>query len=237
MEFIRHPVFLRRSHLFWRVSTRSLRSATHLHACHTEKTRQSEDCKAKSQVCQNKDVENSPAQPLSTLSFRFWDCRSTWRRAGVNTLRCLVGCTTGDFSALWILQTYYPELGMGSIMAMSSESPLEAIYNMISGLSTDNLAVASGITTSIILETVLLRRGADQLSWPTAARTAMGMSMVSMLAMELAENAVDYHLTGGMVAFDDPKFWLAAVVSMGAGYLAPLPYNYLRLRKYGKACH
>ncbi|KAJ5351471.1 hypothetical protein N7452_000445 [Penicillium brevicompactum] len=105
---------------------------------------------------------------------------------------------------------------MGSIMAMS---------------------MASGITTSIILESVLLRRGVDQLPWSRAVRTAMGMSMVSMLAMELAENVVDYHLTGGMVTFDDPKFWMAAVVSMGAGYLAPLPYNYLRLRKYGKACH
>ncbi|EIN12722.1 hypothetical protein PUNSTDRAFT_49977 [Punctularia strigosozonata HHB-11173 SS5] len=99
------------------------------------------------------------------------------------------------------------------------------------------MSMTSGITTSIILETILLRRGADQLSWSMAARTAMGMSMVSMLAMEVAENLVDYHLTGGVVAFGDPKFWLAAAVSIGAGYLAPLPYNYLRLRKYGKACH
>ena len=98
-------------------------------------------------------------------------------------------------------------------------------------------AVASGITTSVILETTLLRRGADQLSWPMAARTAVGMSMVSMVAMEAAENIVDYHLTGGVVAFGDPQFWMAAVLSMGAGFLAPLPYNYLRLRKYGKACH
>lgn len=97
--------------------------------------------------------------------------------------------------------------------------------------------MASGITTSIILETVLLRRGVDQLSWLMAARTAMGMSMVSMLSMETAENLVDYHLTGGVVAIGDPKFWMAAAVSMAAGYLAPLPYNYLRLRKYGKACH
>lgn len=97
--------------------------------------------------------------------------------------------------------------------------------------------VASGITTSIILETILLRRGADQLSWPAAARTAMGMSMVSMLAMETAENLVDYHLTGGMVNMADPMFWTAAATSIAAGYLAPLPYNYLRLRKYGRACH
>lgn len=97
--------------------------------------------------------------------------------------------------------------------------------------------MASGITTSIIVETILLRRGVDQLPWPMAARTAMGMSMVSMLAMETAENIVDYHLTGGVVDMGDPQFWMAAVVSMTAGYLAPLPYNYLRLRKYGKSCH
>lgn len=65
----------------------------------------------------------------------------------------------------------------------------------------------------------------------------MGMSMVSMLAMEAAENLVDYHLTGGVVALDDPSFWAAAVVSMTAGFLAPMPYNYQRLKKYGKACH
>jgi hypothetical protein len=57
----------------------------------------------------------------------FWSCRGTWRRAGVNTLRCLVGCTAGDFSALWTLQTYMPEMGMGTIMALSSE------YSLVSG--------------------------------------------------------------------------------------------------------
>ncbi|GAB1210186.1 hypothetical protein APSETT445_008976 [Aspergillus pseudonomiae] len=155
-------------------------------------------------------------QSLSPWQLSFWKCRHTWKRAGINTLRCLVGCTFGDFSALWMLQTFYPGLGMGTIMAAS---------------------MASGISTSIVLETVLLRRGADQLSWPMALRTAMGMSMVSMLAMEAAENVVDYHLTGGVVALGDPSFWMAAGVSMTAGYLAPLPYNYLRLKKYGKACH
>ena len=58
-----------------------------------------------------------------------------------------------------------------------------------------------------------------------------------MLAMELAQNTVDYYLTGGIVQFDAPSFWAAWVISMLAGYLAPLPYNYHRLKKYGKACH
>ena len=89
----------------------------------------------------------------------------------------------------------------------------------------------------MLLETVLLRLGRDQLPWVTAAKTAAGMSFLSMLTMELAENAVDLHLTGGVVAVDSPGFWAAAVVSMCAGFLAPLPYNYVRLRKFGKACH
>ncbi|EHK45519.1 hypothetical protein TRIATDRAFT_39796 [Trichoderma atroviride IMI 206040] len=162
------------------------------------------------------NATSATSPPRSIWRLSFWKCRHTWRRAGVNTLRCLVGCTVGDFSALWMLQTYYPELGMTTIMGAS---------------------MVSGITTSIILESILLRRGADQLSWPMAVRTAMGMSMISMMAMEAAENIVDYHLTGGVVALGDPNFWMAAVLSIAAGYLVPLPYNYLRLKKYGKACH
>lgn len=60
------------------------------------------------------------SEKSSVLSSSFWSCRSTWRRAGINTLRCLIGCTVGDFSALWTLQSYYPELGMNSIMLASS---------------------------------------------------------------------------------------------------------------------
>ncbi|KAL4778687.1 hypothetical protein BJX76DRAFT_352401 [Aspergillus varians] len=175
------------------------------------KRQSSSTCKGRRHTAQ----QLKPGTPYP-FNRRFWMCRSTWRRAGINTLRCLVGCTAGDFSALWMLQTYFPDMGMGTIMAAS---------------------MASGITSSIILETVLLRRSPDRLSWPMAARTAMGMSLVSMLAMEAAENLVDYHLTGGVVALDDPRFWMAAVVSVGAGFLAPLPYNYWRLRKYGRACH
>ncbi|CAG8306985.1 unnamed protein product [Penicillium nalgiovense] len=216
MNQMRHPFSLRSRGICW-VSRRAFSGTTRAQACHTEKKQCPKSVEREIQLPQTpKCAKKLPSQPLSALSLPFWTCRSTWERAGINTLRCLVGCTAGDFSSLWILQTYYPDMGMGSIMALS---------------------MASGITTSVILETILLRRGADQLSWPMAARTAMGMSMVSMLAMELAENAVDYHLTGGIVAFGDPKFWLAAVVSIGAGYLAPLPYNYLRLRKYGKSCH
>lgn len=97
--------------------------------------------------------------------------------------------------------------------------------------------MASGISTSLLLETVLLRFGKDRLRWMIAAKTAAGMSLISMISMEFAENLVDYHLTGGVIQLDSPQFWAAAAVSVAAGFLTPLPYNYHRLRKFGKACH
>jgi hypothetical protein len=87
------------------------------------------------------------------------------------------------------------------------------------------------------LETILLHQGRDQLPWKAAAKTAAGMSLISMLAMESAENAVDYLLTGGAVELGSARFWLAAAASVVAGFLTPLPYNYARLRKYNKSCH
>ncbi|KAI9147012.1 hypothetical protein HJFPF1_13042 [Paramyrothecium foliicola] len=183
------------------------------------------------------------AAPTAT-SLAFWSSRPVWNRAMVNTLRCLVGCTLGDFSAMWYLQTVHPGLGISTIMAISSKyinrAAFFSSFFSLSFLFSKKLihrAVASGVTTSLLLETTLLRYGRDRLPWPAAVKTAAGMSMISMLTMEMAQNLVDYHLTGGMVQFDSPAFWGAAFVSMGAGLIAPLPYNYLRLRKYGKACH
>ncbi|QDS68756.1 hypothetical protein FKW77_004867 [Venturia effusa] len=161
--------------------------------------------------CKHAKIENT-----KIVRLEFWQSKSAWRRAAINTFRCLIGCTAGDFSAMWTLQSFYPEIGLTSIMAIS---------------------MATGLVSSITLETILLRYGKDRLKMLQALKTALGMSLVSMLSMEAVSNLVDYHLTGGIVAFDDPAFWGAALLSMGAGYLAPLPYNYVRLRKYGKACH
>ncbi|PGH33749.1 hypothetical protein GX50_03406 [[Emmonsia] crescens] len=165
----------------------------------------------------NRQCHNPPPTlPASPFTLNFWTSRPIWRRALLNTLRCLVGCTIGDFSAMWFLQAYYPDLGVGYIMGAS---------------------MATGIASSMTLETVLLHLGRDKLGWAQAFKTAAGMSMISMLSMEAAQNVVDYHLTGGVVTLSDPYFWGAAGVSMAAGFLAPLPYNYIRLRRYGKACH
>lgn len=92
------------------------------------------------------------------------------------------------------------------------------------------LAMLNGLLTSIALETFILRRGGMDFS--AAFKTAMGMSFVSMLAMESAMNLADFMITGGA------RLTPVSVPAMlAAGFLAPWPYNYWRLKKYGKACH
>lgn len=120
MNQIRYAMF-RQSRLVCYAPSRPFRSATHLQACQPDRAQRPEGPGAKERGCQSQEsIPKASPQLLSTLRPPFWSCRSTWRRAGINTLRCLIGCTVGDFSALWILQTYHPELGMGNIMAISS---------------------------------------------------------------------------------------------------------------------
>ena len=66
----------------------------------------------------------------------------------------------------------------------------------------------------------------------SAFNTAIGMSLISMISMELAMNLVDLVITGGAVL----TLQVIPVMLM-AGFLTPLPYNYWRLKKYGKSCH
>ena len=65
-----------------------------------------------------------------------------------------------------------------------------------------------------------------------AFKTAIGMSFISMIAMELAMNITDILLTGGAMLT-----WWVIPFMLVAGFFTPLPYNYFRLKKYGKACH
>ena len=92
-----------------------------------------------------------------------------------------------------------------------------------------SLAIINGLITSILLETIILAR---QMALQAAFRTAIGMSLISMVSMEAAMNLVDYWVTGGA------KLTLSVLPLMwAAGFITPLPYNYWRLKKYGKACH
>ena len=64
-----------------------------------------------------------------------------------------------------------------------------------------------------------------------ALKTATGMSLVSMISMEIAMNITDVILTGGVLV------WWVIPIMLFVGFITPLPYNYYRLKKYGKSCH
>jgi len=143
----------------------------------------------------------STEEPIS------WTCKSTWKKASVNTLWCLLGCSIGDFGTIFFFQV--------------TQIPFPLLWIM-------SLAIINGLITSIMLETFILSR---QMNLPEAFKTAMGMSFISMIAMELAMNAVDVGLAGGVLV------WWVIPLMLVVGFLTPLPYNYFRLKKYDLSCH
>lgn len=144
-----------------------------------------------------------------------WNDNSVWKRATFNTLNCLIGCSIGDFAMILFLQRFYPSTSMTAQMV---------------------LAVIAGLMTSVAFETILLRTR-EKFAWTAALQTALSMSFISMVAMEVVMNFTDFMITGGKAAFGNPMYWTALLVSMVAGFIAPLPYNYYKLKKYNRACH
>jgi len=53
-----------------------------------------------------------------------------------------------------------------------------------------------------------------------------------MIAMELSMNLVDIIITGGAILTIE-----VIPIMLFFGFITPLPYNYWRLKLYGKACH
>jgi len=92
------------------------------------------------------------------------------------------------------------------------------------------LAIINGLITSIILETIVLMR--QDFGFKKAFNTAIGMSFISMISMEIAMNLTDYIMTGGAIL----NWWVIPIM-LTVGFLTPWPYNYWRLKKYGVACH
>lgn len=139
----------------------------------------------------------------------FWSCKHTWRRSATNTKWCLIGCAIGDFGTIAYFQ----------FSATSASTLVIFLW-----------ATLNGIITSILLETYLLVSQKMQLS--QAFKIAVGMSLISMVAMEIAMNLTDYLITGGAVFV-----WWVVPIALFFGFITPWPYNYWRLKKLGKACH
>ena len=145
---------------------------------------------------------------MSSETFH-WSCKHTWSRSAKNTAWCLLGCSIGDFGTILFFQL--------------TQIPFPVLAIM-------TLAIINGIITSIILETIILLR--QNFSFKLAFKTAVGMSLISMISMEIAMNLTDYLLTGGAMLT-----WWAVPIMLTVGFLTPWPYNYWRLKKFGIACH
>ena len=105
-----------------------------------------------------------------------WNCKHTWRRSAKNTAWCLLGCAIGDFGTILFFQ-------------------ITKIPFPVLGIMT--LAIINGLITSIILETIILLK--QNFKFSNALKTALGMSFISMISMEVAMNFTDYLLTGGAI--------------------------------------
>ena len=144
---------------------------------------------------------------MSSETFH-WSCKHTWSRSAKNTSWCLLGCSIGDFGTILFFQL--------------TQIPLPVLAIMI-------LAIINGIITSIILETIILLK--QNFTFKNAFKTAVGMSLISMVSMEVAMNLTDYLLTGGAMLT-----WWVVPIMLAVGFVTPWPYNYWRLKKYGIGC-
>ena len=145
---------------------------------------------------------------MSSETFN-WRCRNTWSRSAKNTFWCLLGCSIGDFGTILFFQL--------------TKIPFPVLAIMV-------LAIINGIITSITLETIILLR--QNFSFKLAFKTAVGMSLISMVSMEIAMNTTDYFLTGGAILT-----WWVVPIMLAVGFVTPWPYNYWRLKKFNEACH
>ena len=138
-----------------------------------------------------------------------WSDRQIWKVSAKNTFWCLLGCAIGDLGTILFFQL--------------TQIPFPLIGIMI-------LAIINGLITSIILETVILVR--QNFPFKDALKTALGMSLISMISMEIMMNLTDYILTGGAILT-----WWVVPIMLIVGFLTPWPYNYWRLKKFNIACH
>ena len=137
-----------------------------------------------------------------------WTCIHTWKKSSINTLWCLFGCSIGDLGTIYFFQNSQYEISTMEVML---------------------LAMLNGLITSFTIEVIVLLKS---MSVKNAVKTAFGMSIVSMISMEIAMNYTDVILNG------------AAIINLKslplvllAGFIVPLPYNYWKLKTTGISCH
>ena len=147
---------------------------------------------------------------MNILRLNFWISGHTWLLSAKNTSWCLFGCAIGDLGTIYLFQVF--------------GWPWSPIFIMV-------LAMINGLITSVLLETIVLMT--QKIAFRIAVSTALGMSFLSMLSMELAMNITDFVLAGGEAQIK--LEYLPLILFFG--FITPWPYNYWRLKALDEACH
>ncbi|GAA3517476.1 DUF4396 domain-containing protein [Nocardioides daeguensis] len=130
------------------------------------------------------------------------------------TLHCLTGCAIGEIAGLMIGTA----LGLSNVQTMA-------------------LAIGLAFGFGYALSSLPLV-GAG-MSLGTALKLVLAADTVSIIVMEIVDNAVMAAIPGAMDAgLVDPVFWLGMIVALSAAFLAAFPVNrYLIDRGRGHALH
>jgi Domain of unknown function (DUF4396) len=125
----------------------------------------------------------------------------TWRTAISATLHCLTGCAIGEVLGM-VLATWW---GWGDLASIA-------------------LAVALAFFFGYLLTFVGVRRAG--LDVRTAVRTALAADTVSILVMEVVDNAILLVVPGAMAAgLASGLFWGALAVALAVAFVVTVPVN------------
>ncbi|QBR93028.1 DUF4396 domain-containing protein [Nocardioides euryhalodurans] len=125
----------------------------------------------------------------------------TWRTAISATLHCLTGCAIGEVLGM-VLATWW---GWGDLASIA-------------------LAVGLAFFFGYLLTFVGVRRAG--LDVRTAVRTALAADTVSILVMEIVDNAILLVVPGAMAAgLASGLFWGALAVALAVAFVVTVPVN------------
>ena len=126
---------------------------------------------------------------------------SSWRTAISATLHCLTGCAIGEVLGM-VLATWW---GWGDVASIS-------------------LAVGLAFFFGYLLTFVGVRRAG--LDVRSAVRTALAADTVSILVMEIVDNAILLAVPGAMEAhLTSWLFWGALAVALAVAFVVTVPVN------------
>ena len=125
----------------------------------------------------------------------------TWRTAVSATLHCLTGCAIGEVLGM-VLATWW---GWGNAASIV-------------------LAVVLAFFFGYLLTFVGVRRAG--LDAGTAVRTALAADSLSILVMEIVDNAFLLAVPGAMAAgLTDSFFWVTLAASLAVAFVLTVPVN------------